>query len=396
MTNRILICGSGNTAHVLAGLLSADPACEVRLYTQNAAKAALWRDALAAGGLAVTHGINGHAREVARAGRLLVSDDPAIARGCDVVFTAVTAFVLGDYLARLAPHLEEGAVLVGFPGQGGFECEVARSLAGRRLVAINFDSAPWACRVLRFGRAVQICGAKSYLTGALHGDASRARLADPFGFIRRLVGPRTRVVESRSLLAITLMSVNAYSHPPIMYGAWKDWDGRPLSQAPSFYHGVSRETAALMTRMSDEVLAIRDRIAARFPQEDLSTVIPMLAWDRLAYATEIADASTQFSALRTNRAYGTMTHPMVRAGAAGWVPDFHNRFLSEDVPYGLVPIRGLAELAEVETPCIDEVLRWSQAKLQRSYLDGARLAGADLGATSCPQRYGFRSLDAIL
>lgn len=396
MTSRILVCGSGNTAHVLAGLLSADPAFEVRLFTQNAGKAARWREAVAEGDLVVIQGINGHAREAARAGRVLVSADPAIARGCDLIFTAVTAFVLGDYLERLAPHIADGAVLVGFPGQGGFEYEVSQHLAGRPIVVMNFDSAPWACRVLRFGRLVQICGAKTYLTGALRGDRTCARIKDPFELIRRIVGSQTRVVESPSLLAITLMSVNAYSHPPIMYGAWKDWDGRPLAEPPVFYQGISCETAGLMTRMSDEVLAVRDRIVERFPREDLTAVIPMLTWDRLAYGSEIADPSTQFTALRTNHAYQTMTHPMTRDAAGGWVPDFQSRFLSEDVPCGLVPIRGVAELAEVETPCIDEVLRWSQAKLNRTYLDGARFTGSDLGATTCPQRYGLDSLASIL
>ena len=396
MTSRILVCGSGNTAHVLAGLLSADPGFEVRLFTQNAGKAASWREEAAHGGLVVIQGINGQAREAARAGRVLVSDDPAIARGCDLIFTAVTAFVLGEYLALLAPHIAAGAVLVGFPGQGGFECEVARHLAHRPVIVMNFESAPWACRVLRFGRLVQICGAKTYLTGALRGDLTRARIKDPFGLIRRIAGPQTRVVESPSLLAITLMSVNAYSHPPIMYGAWRDWDGRPLAEPPVFYQGISRETAGLMTRMSDEVLTIRDRIAERFPREDLTAVIPMLQWDRLAYGAEIADPSTQFTALRTNHAYQTMTHPMVRAAAGGWMPDFQSRFLSEDVPFGLVPIRGVAELAGVGTPAIDEVLRWSQAKLHRTYLDGTRFTGSDLGTTSCPQRYGLHSLASIL
>lgn len=396
MTSRILICGSGNTAHVLAGLLSADPAFEVRLFTQSADKAARWRAAAAQGGLVVIKGVNGHAREAGRGGRVLVSDDPAIAHGCDVIFTAVTAFVLGTYLERIAPHVEEGAVLVGFPGQGGFEHEVDRQLANKRVVTMNFESAPWACRVLGFGRTVQICGAKTYLTGALRGDLDGARIKEPFKLIRRIVGRQTRVIESPSLLAITLMSVNAYSHPPIMYGAWRDWDGRTLPEPPGFYCNVSRETAGLMTRMSDEVLAVRDRITARFPGEDLSAVIPMLTWDRLAYGAEIDDPSTQFTALRTNHAYQEMTHPMRRDASGGWVPDFHSRFLSEDVPYGLVPIRGIAELAEVETPCIDEVLRWSQARLNRTYLDGSHFTGCDLNATSCPQRYGHRALDSIL
>lgn len=88
-------------------------------------------------------------------------------------------------------------------------------------------------------------------------------------------------------------------------------------------------------------------------------------------------------------------------GGAGWVPDFGSRMLSEDVPCGLVPIRGVAQILGVPTPWTDRVIHWAQAKLGKEYLVGGRLEGRDVAETDAPQAYGvttsaqlFISLDA--
>jgi hypothetical protein len=70
--------------------------------------------------------------------------------------------------------------------------------------------------------------------------------------------------------------------------------------------------------------------------------------------------------------------------------------LSEDVPFGLVVLRGIAELADLPTPTIDRVISWAQKQLGKEYLVEGKLKGRDLVATRAPQRFGFRSLDELV
>lgn len=79
-----------------------------------------------------------------------------------------------------------------------------------------------------------------------------------------------------------------------------------------------------------------------------------------------------------------------------FVPDFSHRYVNEDVPYGLVVIRGIAEIVQVDTPTIDKVLLWAQEKTGKEYLVGSKLKGKDVSSTRAPQRYGLDTLDAIL
>lgn len=393
---RILICGTGSGAHVLAAIASANSAFDVRILSQSADKARRWEETMRKERLTVI-GRNGHNHSPSRKAKsFIVTDCPEAARGCDLIIIAVPAFAHSRYLELLEPNIEEGSVIVGLPGQNGFEFEVRKTLGPklRNCVVMNFESLPWSCRTVEFGQTVRINGTKERLVGAIEGDLKKAKLKDPVAALQRLLGDCPKLILAGHLLGITLMSLNSYSHPPIMYGRWKDWDGRELEEPPLFFQGVDEDTATLLGKVSDEVVTTSRKIMTEYPAVDLTQVIPMYEWDIAHYGSFIKDKTNLMTALRTNVLYEGRPHPMVQTEQGGYVPDFKHRFLLEDVPC-LVVIRGIAELAGVATPAIDEVLCWGQEKLNKEYLVGAKLAGKDLSTTRCPQRFGFTRIEQL-
>ncbi|HEY0098462.1 MAG TPA: NAD/NADP octopine/nopaline dehydrogenase family protein [Pyrinomonadaceae bacterium] len=395
---RVLICGTGAGAHVLAGILSMQTETDVRVFTQNTEKIHRWRESMWSEPLTVNMREGNVERVALKARPFVVTSDPRLARGCDFIIFAVPAFMHSRYLALLQPYIEDGCVIVGLPGQGGFEFDVREALDERQqnCIVMNFESLPWICRLVEFGKAVSIFGTKDSLVGALQGDLFKARVADPLAFIQQLLGETPKLVVSGHLLGITLRSPNGCAHPPIMYGRWKDWDGETLEHEPLFYQGIDESTAELLSSVSEEVVTLSRRIMAAHYPLDLSQVIPMYDWDISCYGKDISDKTNLMTALRTNSGYKGITHPMVRTAEGAYLPDFNHRFLAEDVPYGLVVIRGIAEIARVPTPCIDTVLRWCQQRLGREYLVGSRLIGKDLATTRCPQRYGLKTISEVL
>lgn len=395
---RVVICGTGSGAHALAALASTNPSFEVRVLTQSPDKAQRWTEIMERERLTVI-GRNGQSSRVAlSANSFMVTDQPQeAARGCDLIIFAVPAFAHSRYLELLEPEIEEGCIVIGLPGQNGFEFDLSQRLGAklRNCVVMNFESLPWSCRTVEFGKTVRVNGTKERLAGAVYGDLTKARLKDPLAAMQHLLGEQPKLMVSGHLLGITLMSLNAYSHPPIMYGRWKDWDGRPVDEPPLFFQGIDEETAELLGNLSDEVVAISKRIMAEYPQVDLSQVIPMYEWDLAHYGSKIKDKTNLMTALRTNALYEGRTHPMIQTETGQYIPDFNHRFLLEDIPC-LAVIRGIAELAGVETPNIDVVLSWGQEKLNKEYLVGSRLTGKDLATTRCPQRYGFTRIEDIL
>jgi len=118
-----------------------------------------------------------------------------------------------------------------------------------------------------------------------------------------------------------------------------------------------------------------------------------------AYGDDIGDMTSTATMLRTNKGYRGLTHPMREVQSNGktkYLPNFRYRYFSEDIPMGLVVTKGIAELANVPTPHMDEVITWCSKVMGKEYLVDGKLKGKDLRDTRCPQRYGFTDLDTFL
>jgi NAD/NADP octopine/nopaline dehydrogenase-like protein/ketopantoate reductase PanE/ApbA-like protein len=392
MTLRVLVCGTGAASHVLAALISSRADVELTVLTRSRKKAREWTTTKRHHRLTATFGA---ARDAVTAGPFLVTSDPArAARGCDIVILSVPAFVHHDYLAAVAPHLEEGCVVVGLPGQCGFAFEV-RTVLGR-CAFLDFTSLPWVCRLEGFGTRVHVSGTKESVAGAMCAGPAAGRIADPVATLQSLLGSPARLVVSGHPLGVALASINATVHPPIMYSRWKDWDGAALDHEPFFYASIDERAAGLIGGIGQEIIAVARRIMTRHPTVDLSGVISKYDWYLETYGPSIQDSSSLLTAIRTNASYAGIRHPMTEVAPGRFVPDFGHRFLAEDLPFGLVVSRGIGEIVGVPTPTIDLVIRWGQEVLGHEYLTRQGLTGRDLAATRCPQRYGLVTMHDIL
>jgi hypothetical protein len=85
----------------------------------------------------------------------------------------------------------------------------------------------------------------------------------------------------------------------------------------------------------------------------------------------------------------------MHAVEGGFVPDVTYRYFTEDVPCGLVVIKGLAELFDVDTPTITTVIEWMQEKMGKQYVVDGRVGGRDIAETRAPQRFKM-SRDEIM
>ena len=125
-------------------------------------------------------------------------------------------------------------------------------------------------------------------------------------------------------------------------------------------------------------------------------VVNIYYWYMRCYPEDISDKTNLYTAIQTNAAYQGLKHPVKKSDDGKYLPDFTYRYMTEDIPYGLVVIRGIAEIVGVETPNIDKVLLWSQEKMGKEYLVNSKIQGKDVEKSRAPQRYEFTTLESIL
>jgi hypothetical protein len=395
---QVTVCGGGNAAHALVGLLAAQGGHLVNVYLSFESEAQRWQAGVAKqGGLEVLQ------REATHLGRPhAISCDPSqVVPGARLVILALPAFAHQVVLGQIAPYLDDGVWLGAIPARGAFDLCAWEALGEKcsSLTLFGLQSLPWACRITEYGRSVKILGTKARLDLAAWPTAQAAPLAQSLG---ELLG--IRLDPAAEFLSLTLAGTGQLIHPGILYGRFQDWDGSPLAEAPLFYPGGDARTAEVLEQMSTEVQQLCRVLQGRFPSLDLSAVRPLAEWLQRSYPHDILDSSSLQAMFNSNRSYAGLRVPMCPQPvqkrtkgqlSAGLLPDFQSRYLSEDIPFGLVPTRGIAELAGVVTPVIDRVIQWAQARLDQEYLVDGKLCGRHLTATRAPQRYGLYSLEQL-
>merc|ERR1712222_11860 len=110
------------------------------------------------------------------------------------------------------------------------------------------------------------------------------------------------------------------------------------------------------------------------------------------YAGQIGDTSTLSKCFNTNDGFKC---PMKEV-EGGFAPDFANRYFTEDIPEGVAMYKGIADLAGVETPVMDEIVCFFQKFMGKEYIKDGKLTGADCAATKSPQAFGVTTLADLL
>jgi hypothetical protein len=389
MTTQVTICGGGNAAHTLAGLLSSRQDLSVLVYAPFGNEAQTWQE-----GIQQNNGITVYTPTGTILGRpSTISRDPRTAVvGSEVVLLALPAFAHEPILNQIAAHIMPGAWVGSIPARGGFDM-CARGVLSEHLSEISifgFQTLPWACRIQEFGKRVTILGAKEQV------DLT----AWPAG-IAPVISTRMQellnipINPTASFLSLTMADTGQLIHPGIMYGLFHDWNGQPYDKPRLFYQAVDATIAAVLQQMSDEIQLLRATLEGFYRNLDLSAVRPLVDWMKRSYQANITDDRSLQSSFATNTSYTGLLAPMQKT-EAGYIPDFQARYLSEDVPFNLLVTRGIAELAGVSTPVINKVLLWAQKRLGKEYLISGKLHGADLNNTRCPQRFGYTNLDQFM
>lgn len=394
-TIRVLVCGGGNGAHTISAYASSLPDVEVKVMTLFQDEAERWRNILGKDDILINAVYqDGSTGEIRGKPKLITNDPSAAMEGVDAVFFVVPAFAHQQYFDAIMPYMKENTVIVGMPGQAGFEFQALHCLKDKaaHCAVISLDTLPWACRLQEFARVVQILGFKFTIGASLIKGEGKYKM-EPISLLQHCIGPMPVIKKADNYLAVNLNG-RSMIHPPVLYARWKDWDGVPLSEPPLIYQGMRDEEADCLSQLSDEIMETAAEIGRKRPKLDMTECIHIFDWLKQYYSKQITDFTNLKTAFCTNKAYDGLTHPMKKV-EDGYVPDFSYRYTSEDVPFGVVVMKGIAEIAGVKTPVMDKVIAWAQEKLGKEYIVGTELKGKDVGSTRAPGAYGFKTLDDL-
>jgi len=186
-----------------------------------------------------------------------------------------------------------------------------------------------------------------------------------------------------------LLSPGAKVNPILFLEALKHSDSR---KERNIYE-LGDENEEILHSLENEVNAVAREISSKtgIKLDDIPT---LKDWFIGCYPDLIKDKSTTRNCLTSHSVYSALQEDFLK-GLNNEPEQPKSRYLTEQIPYGLVSLKGLAELVGLNTPTIDAVIEKCQQYLGSKFIENGHLVQNSLQYTSAPQRFGINILSKL-
>ena len=328
--NKICICGGGSLGHTCAAVLSSQPNVEVIMYTQHPDN---WQQEFS---------VIDPQNKKYNAYLSTISNQPQVViPNADMILLCLPAFLVEQTLLDIRPFLSPNTIVGSVVGNTGFFLFAHEILRNTNNGLFAFQRVPYISRVLEYGKKAALLGYKDSLLMATENIRETQNFCQT---ISTLFLTPTEIVDS--FYEVTLSNSNPILHTGRLYTMWKDWDGKPFTNNPLFYHDWTDDASQTILQMDQEFFQLLHRL--HISTKHLNTLLQHY---------EVPDASALTIKLKNIPSFAGIHSPMKQT-AEGWIPDFGSRYFTEDFPFGLRFIHDLAHEYNVLCPTIDKVYQW--------------------------------------
>jgi opine dehydrogenase len=319
---RFCVLGAGPGGMAMAGHLAL-MGRKVNLFTRNTDRLAPVR---ARGGIDVTGEVHGLAKL-----DVVTTDAEEAIEHAEVLMVVVPATAHRSIAQIIAPHIQDGQIIVLNPGRTGGALEFAQTIRtinpGVRPYLAEAQTLLYASRLTNPGQ-VHIYGIKNSVALAA---LPAYQTTDILPIIRAAL---PQFVPGDSVLKTGLDNIGAVFHPAITLlncARIEDTNG----DFQFYLEGVTPAVAGILEALDQERVAVAAALGIR--------ANTAREWLYLAYN---AAGKTLIEAMRANPGYrGIKAAPTV-----------HHRYISEDVPASLVPIASIGNMLGVRTPAMKSII----------------------------------------
>ncbi len=251
--------------------------------------------------------------------------------GARVLMVVVPATGHAEVAERLAPHLQDGQIIVLNPGRTGGALEVLHVLqrhgVKRDVIVAEAQTLLYASRALNPGQ-VQIFGIKNSVPVAAIPAYRTPEV------VKALSVAYSEFVPGDNVMKTSMDNIGAIFHPAVtVLNA-----ARIESTHGDFEYYIDGITPSV-AQVLETIDAERVAVAAAMGFHCMTA----REWLYIAYG---ASGRTLFEAIRANQGYYGIKAP----------PIIMHRYITEDVPMSLVPIASLGEMLGVDCPSIRAIV----------------------------------------
>jgi len=264
-----------------------------------------------------------------------------------IIMIVAPSFAQKAFIELALPYLVNSQIIVLIPGNfGSFEIKKILKNNGKDLTIAETNSLPYACRKVEEGK-VNIWGVKSYISiASLPAADIKSVIKILSDFFPIHLNP------AKNSLEISFSNPNMIVHCPTMILN----TGRIESTKGDFMfycEGMTKSVCKVMEKMDEERMEIGERLGLN--------LISTFEWLKQTYHLE---GKNLYEVISTSPVYG------------GHGPDapgtLSHRYITEDIPYLLVPVVSFGKLLGIQAPIIECIIRLASTINGVDYLKTGR------------------------
>jgi len=290
-------------------------------------------------------------------------------------------------LKRISTYVTDSLKLVcGVPGATGFDWMVREAFLGLdpKFLVGAVETLPFIAK-RENDKEIKVFAFKDTLCFATQQKSPTYTSID-YNVLSKIMGVKFNTLNN--FLSLTLLSPGAKVNPVLFLEALN----HPNNQKSRNIYELSDETERILESLEEEINTVAREITFK-TGINLNDIPSLKEWFIGCYPDFIKNKSTTRSCLKSHTVYSVLQEDFLRGLNNNEQPK--SRYLTEQIPYGLVPLKGLAELAKVVTPTIDNVIEKCQQYLDKLFIENGRLIQDSLQYSSAPQRFGIDVLSKL-
>ncbi len=263
-------------------------------------------------------------------------------KGRQLIMVVVPAFAHIDIAKKVAPHLEDGQVIVLNPGRTGGAIEFHNILreygADKDITVAEAQTFMFASRLTNPG-VVRIFKIKNAVPVSALPAKKNSVLEDTL--LKAM--PEFEIVSN--VIYTSFNNIGAVFHPAVLLLN----AARIESSAGKFefyLEGITPSVARVLEKIDSERCMVMEALGEE----------PMTAKDWLNYAYDV-QGENLYEAIHNNPGYQGIMAP----------PSIANRYILEDVPMSLVPISSFGKMLGIETPTIDSIVQIASVMMNKDF-----------------------------
>lgn len=357
---KITICGFGNVGKSLVHQLSKNFEINVLTFSNN--KKDKNTITVLNGGVTLNNTI-----------KEIYTELKECLKNTDILIITVPNFLREEVVKKTLPFLHKEILICFIPGIGPSQFIANKYLKDYKVICL--ERVPYIVRVEN--ERVKITGDRKIIKYASLDEKSNFD-----DLIKLMFG---KDVQKINYSSVTLTSSNAILHTTRMFGLFEKRENKTFKEKIYFYSDWDDESSEIFQKCDNEIMKICEKLKEnKVIDEDIISLMKY-------YESETPQQLTQ--KLRSIEAFKNIRLPMLKIGENQYVLDKKVRFLTEDVPFGLLMFKGLAEILEIETPSIDKVIIWAQEILEEEYIKNHKIV--KFQKTGCPQNFGIFTIEDL-